>query len=154
MKTNKLNKKSATESLVMVAALAAGFMVSGAVDAVVPADKRKIARVGVTGAGTAGAALLPSTTPVRAALKFMSAGAAARGAYNLASDQLKAATTVKADASLAERAYYGAIGLACPGNAMALRSPISYPEINVQTLDTSWVEGSESYEVNTDRFAV
>lgn len=152
MKTNKLNKKTTIEGVITVAALMAGFMASGAIDAVVPADKRTIARVGTAGAGVAGVALLPSTDNVGLALKMASAGAATRAGYMLVTDELKNQITVKADATAIDKAMYGAVGLACPCDGsydMALRAPIEYPTLNVsQTLDTAWDQASDSYSVS------
>jgi len=156
MKTRKLNKKTGIESLVIVGSLMAGFMVSGAVDAVVPTDKRTIARVGTAGAGAAGAALLPSTDTTTTALKMLSAGAAARASYMLVTDELKNQVTVKADAGTLDKAMYGAIGLACPCDGsvdMALRAPLDYPTLNVQTVDTVYNEAEQNYQVDKSKFA-
>ncbi|MFD2827182.1 hypothetical protein ACFSYG_11930 [Leeuwenhoekiella polynyae] len=156
MKTRKLNKKTGVESLVIVGSLMVGFMASGAIDAAVPTDKRTIARVGTAGAGAAGAALLPSTDTTTTALKMLSAGAAARASYMLVTDELKNQVTVKADATTLDKAMYGAIGLACPCDGsrdFALNAPLDYPELNVQTLDTTWSDAEQNYQVDKGGFA-
>ena len=148
MKTRKLNTKTGVEGLVLVGGLVAGFMASGAISAAVPADQRKMARIGMAGGGAVGAALLPSTDNVSGALKAISAGISARETYGLITDELKAKTTVDPNATAATKAYYGAIGLACAcDQSMPLRAAADYPRIPVTTLDTSWNDDQGGYEV-------
>lgn len=156
MKTKKLNKKTMIDGVLLVGGLVAGVMVSGAVNAVVPTETRNVARIGMTGLGTVGAALLPSTDNTSAVLRAMSAGMASAQGYGLISDQLKTRITVKSDAALAEKAMYGAVGLACACDDQysPLRNPVSFPQLPVTTLDTTWDEEQESFTVEQNAFAV
>ena len=100
-----------------------------------------------------------NTTPTdttTTALKMLSAGAAARASYMLVTDELKNQVTVKADATMVDKAMYGAIGLACPCDGSrdyALNAPLDYPTLNVNTVDTVYNEAEQNYQVDKSKFA-
>ena len=125
MKTQKLSQSSVTKAATMAVGLVAGFMVSGAVSAAIPQEQRTIGRYAIAGGGVAGAAMIKGEDTVSDLARAAAAGAAAREIYGIATDALKANVTVNPDANIAERAYYGAIGLACPDYTLpALNMPV------------------------------
>lgn len=113
IKTQKLNQKQVTDSVVTAVGLVGGFMLGGGISAVVPDKSREVARVAIAGAGILGGTLLKGGDPLNDLLKYASLGASAREIYGLATDALKKNTTVNPNAKILEKAYYGAIGLAC-----------------------------------------
>lgn len=143
MKTQKLNQKSVTSSGVAVVALVAGFMAGGAISAAVPSESRDIARYAIAGAGVAGGALVKDTDTVSKAVKFAALGAGAREVYGLVTDQLKKTVTVKADATMIEKAGYGAIGLACPCDYSSAAQINGLG--NAMIIDTVYDERANSY---------
>ena len=156
MKTKKLNKKTIIDGVVTVGGVVIGVMVSGALKALVPDDKKNLASMGMTGAGTAGAVFLPSTDPLSTALRSISIGVAAKEGYELARTGL--AKVLNPDASSQEatqKLLSGALGLRCPNMAMPLRNPdfvraVPLPRVPVRTVETSYNEQSQSYEAVND----
>lgn len=150
MKTKKLNKKNTIDALVTVGGVIVGVMVSGAIKALVPDDKKKLASMGMTGAGTAGALFLPSTDPLSTALRSVSLGIAAKEGYELSREQLaKIANPDATSEETGQKLISGALGLRCPN--MPLRAPefsraIALPRVPATTLETNWNEGTQAFE--------
>ncbi len=115
MKTQKVTQERVKDTAIKVLGLVGGFMLGGAFSAVVPSESRTIARIGIAGGGAIAHTTVKDDGGLGTILKYAGMGAGAREVYGLVTDQLqKNADPIGADANVMERAYYGAIGLACP----------------------------------------
>ena len=91
-------------------------MLGGAVSAVAPAEHRTVARIAVAGGGALAHTAIKDDDGLGSFVKAAGLGASAREVYGLATDQLKKDVVVDPEADMTKKAYYGAIGLACPCN--------------------------------------
>lgn len=147
MKTNKLNQKNITDTVITVLGMAAGVAAGGAVGRIVDVNlpnQNEIGKVGILGAGLAGGTYVKGNSTVGKALKNIAIGVAAKQAYDLISDAIKPMITVKAaeDRNILDNVVYGAIGLGCPSceeNAFMAAPIVHFPTSDVRVLeDPNW----------------
>ena len=156
MKTQKVTQKAVIGTVTKAVGLLVGFMASGAVSAAAdnPAQpmQRTIARVAIAGAGGYGAAAVKDDGGLGTIAKYAGLGVLAREGYGLATDALKKNYSLPADANIAQRAYAGAIGLACAGDSYDNYTRATMPSLNMpQIIETVYDEGSQSFQANPFR---
>ena len=142
-----LTQDALLTSVVVLGSLAVGVVASDAIVNIVPADQKQIAKVGIAGGGLMGAAgLQKDKSTTGTALKSMALGASVKQGVNLMREVFAKDYTPKENPGIADRAFEGAMGLACPSdNNMALSGEtfnavptFNFPVAN-ETVDTDAV---------------
>lgn len=134
MKFN-LNQDAVIDGAIGLISLAVGFAVSGAATNLISEDLKPVSKAGITGAGlliNSGLSKDKSTTG--AILRGIALGAAAKQGYDMVTGMLSDSITVAENPTLAQKAMYGAMGLACPDCDNA-RPFLAAPTINFPTND-------------------
>lgn len=115
MKKFKLDQDNVTDSVVSLVSLGAGMLLGGAIVGVLPTEHQEIGKAAGAGVGLlASSGFAKDKSTMGTVIKNVSMGIALRNGYDVATGMLKSTATVKDTPSIADRAYYGAIGLACP----------------------------------------
>ena len=150
MKLKTPNQDNVIDGVLQMLAVAAGIGGSGAISNFLPEEYRDMIKTAIAGGVVISSALAGDKSSLGKAVKTFLVATAAKNGYDVVTGMLKQSYTVKENPSLVDRAYSGAIGLACPCdedpwamNAAEVRTIQEFPtqiqEVtdNQRALDTS-----------------
>lgn len=115
MKLKTPNQDNVIDGVLQMLAVAAGIGGSGAISNFLPEEYRDMIKTAIAGGGVViSSALAGDKSSLGKAVRTFLVATAAKNGYDVVTGMLKQGVTVKESPSIADRAYYGALGLACP----------------------------------------